>query len=102
MPRFRLRNGMLALGAITDRESNKTLVATKAVKMILDLDLAIIGDAYDHTSRLQRTERERSDAVPRFDQAAGCMIAILRAGEIAYFNSFAEQLTGFTADELLN
>ncbi len=101
----RLRNGILRVLCENWAGEHRTLVeVVQAVNKLLDLDLAIIGDAYEseRLDRLQHSERERSDAVFRdLVEAAGCMIVILRGGgEIAYFNSCAEQLTGHTADEL--
>lgn len=103
----RLRNGILRILCDNWTGEHSALVDTvQAVNKVLDLDLAIIGDAYEseRLSRLQRAERERSDAVFQdLVEAAGCMIVILRArGEIAYCNSFAEQLTGYTAGEMMN
>lgn len=102
----RLRNGILRILCEKWTGEHKMLVATvQAVNKVLDLDLAIIGDAYEseRLNRIQRAERERSDAVFQdLVEAAGCMIVILRVrGEIAYCNSFAEQLTGYAAAEML-
>ncbi|MEX2187091.1 MAG: protoglobin domain-containing protein [Pirellulales bacterium] len=103
----RLRNGILRTLCENWAGDHQSLVrVVQAVNKLLDLDLAIIGDAYEseRLSRLQQSERERSDAVFRdLVEAAGCMIVILRgSGEIAYFNSYAEQLTGHAAAEMTN
>lgn len=103
----RLRNGMLrALCECWTGDHQPLVEVIQAVNKRLDLDLALIGDAYEseRLSRLQRAERERSDAAFRdLVEAAGCMIVILRAGgEIAFLNSCAEELTGRSVDELRN
>jgi PAS domain S-box-containing protein len=87
-----------------------------SLNKLLDLDLAIIEDAYqaEYAARLQRNERlaaigqvaqakARSETAFRtLVEAAPCLIVILRADHtIAYFSPFAEELTGYRADEVL-
>jgi hypothetical protein len=88
----------------------------RSLNKLLDLDLAIIEDAYqaEYAARLQRSERraarrrltrakERSETAFRtLVEAAPCLIVILRADHtIAYFSPFAEELTGYRANDVL-
>jgi len=77
------------------------LETLRSVHRLLDLDLAIIQDAYEseYVARQRRSERERSEtAFQRLVEAAGSMIVILRSDQtIAYFNPYAEELTGYAA-----
>lgn len=77
------------------------LETLRSVHRLLDLDLAIIQDAYEgeYVARQRRSERRRSEAAFRnLVEAAGSMIVILRADQsIAYFNPYAEQLTGYAS-----
>ncbi len=72
-----------------------------SMNRLLDLDSAIIQDAYEaeHVARQRRAERRRSEeAFKRLVEAAGSMIMILREDRtVAYFNPFAENLTGYSA-----
>jgi two-component system, LuxR family, sensor kinase FixL len=77
----------------------------RSLNTLLDLDLAIIEDAYqeEYTARKQQVERARGDSNLRsLVEAAPCMIVILRPDHsIAYFSPFAEQVTGYHAAEVL-
>jgi two-component system sensor kinase FixL len=102
----RLKNGLLRI--LCDRwqgEPQQLRQTVQSLNRLLDLDLAIIEDAYEneHLRRQQRAERQRSESTFRnLVEAAGCMIVILRGdGSIAYFSPFAEQLTGYSAKEVL-
>jgi PAS domain S-box-containing protein len=106
----RLRTGLLrALDEAWPGSPEEFRATSRALNKLLDLDLAIIEDAYqaEHLARQQRAERlaerERSEAAFRtLVEAAPCLIVILRSdGSIAYFNDFAGQLTGYTAPEVL-
>ena len=72
-----------------------------SVHRLLDLDLAIIQDAYEgeYVARQRRAVKQRSEAAFRhLVEAAGSMIVILRLDQtIAYFNPYAEKLTGYAA-----
>lgn len=80
---------------------NDLLATLRSVHRLLDLDLAIIQDAYagEYVARQRRSERQRSEvAFRRLVEAAGSMIVILRLDRtIAYFNPYAEELTGYAA-----
>ncbi len=72
---------------------------------LLDLELALIEDAYT-TERLVEQRQEvklQSEATFRkLVESARCIIVILRADlRIAYFNRFAEQVTGYSAMEVM-
>ena len=68
-----------------------------AVNRALDLDLAIIQDAYEAEKRL------RSEAVFRnLIESAPCAILILRDDfSIAYANPFTEKVSGFSGPQLI-
>ena len=113
----RIRNGLLQVLAAAWRGSQEELAAvTQSLNRLVDLDLALIEDAYQHAylDRQKRIdqlamlgqiaeEKIRSETTFRnLVDAAGCMIVILRPDHtIAYFNSFAQQLTGYTSAEVL-
>src|SRR5262249_54555162 len=85
------------------------MVSRRSLNTLLDLDLAIIEDAYqtEFLARQQRVERlaakERSEAAFRsLVEAAPCLIVILRADlSISYFSPFAEKLTGYQSVEVV-
>ena len=80
------------------------LAVRRSLNTLLDLDLAIIEDAYqaEYTARHQRAEKERGEAAFRtLVEAAPGMIVILRpAARVAYVSPFAEVLTGHRGSEL--
>ena len=75
-----------------------------SLNKLLDLDHALIQDAYEfeHIRRERQSERERSDRKFRhLVENASCLIAILdRSGTAIYFNPYAELATGYTASEV--
>jgi PAS domain S-box-containing protein len=106
----RLRRGLLR--ALQEKWQGDPADATpirQSLNTLLDLDLAIIEDAYqtEHLARQQRTERlaakERSEAAFRtLVEAAPSMIVILRSNfVIEYFNRFAEELTGYRTPDVI-
>ena len=72
---------------------------------LLDLDLAIIQDAYDaeYLTREKVAEHERSEVKFRMlVEAAACMVVILRDDDtIAYFSPYSEELTGYLETEVM-
>ncbi|OAI52932.1 hypothetical protein AYO44_04595 [Planctomycetaceae bacterium SCGC AG-212-F19] len=101
----RLRRGLLtALEQGWAGEPSDFFAVRRALNTLLDLDLAIIEDAYqaEFTARKQRFERARSEAAFRgLVEAAPCLILIVRPNRmIAYISPFAEQLTGYMAEEV--
>ena len=106
----RLRRGLLRIHEeLFPERSRDFMVSRRILNTLLDLDLAIIEDAYqtEFVARQQRAERlaakERSEAAFRsLVEAAPCMIVILRADlTISYFSPFAETLTGYQSVDLL-
>jgi PAS domain S-box-containing protein len=93
--------------------------ARRSLNLLLDLDLAIIEDAYQteylarvqHSEQLARTAerqrltlaKERSEAAfGTLVEAVPCLIVICRADlALLYFSPFAEELTGYAAEEVL-
>ncbi len=102
----RLRAGLIrALESRWQGAADKLSAASHTLNRLLDLDLAIIQDAYEreHLLRQQHVERARGEvAFRRLVEAAGCMIVMLRSDHtIAYFNPFAERITGYAAEDVL-
>jgi two-component system sensor kinase FixL len=123
-----LRRGLLrTLEECWGGDPCEALAVRRSLNTLLDLDLAIIEDAYqaEHIARQQRSERlaarirnrlarvaeqkrlalakERSEAAFRtLVEAAPCMIVILLPDHsLLYFSPFAEELTGYGAAEVL-
>ena len=102
----RVRNGLLQ--RIADQPSldpQQRHQAAQALNRLLDLDLAIVAQAYEYrrVKAEKLAERRRGEIKFRnLVEAAACMIVILREdGSIAYFSPFAEKLTGYRAEELV-
>lgn len=98
----RLRDGLLqGLEERWEGDLNELCETARSISRLIDLDLAIIQDAYEaeHIRRHRQAERQRSEAAFRqLVEAAGSIIVILREDHtIAYFNPFAEELSGYTA-----
>ncbi|MBP90617.1 MAG: hypothetical protein CMJ64_28560 [Planctomycetaceae bacterium] len=98
----RLRNGLLqGLEGRWEGDSKELCDTSRAISRLFDLDLAIIQDAYEaeYVRRQRQAERQRSEAAFRqLVEAAGSIIVILREDHtIAYFNPFAEELSGYAA-----
>jgi PAS domain S-box-containing protein len=102
----RLRQGLLqALEERLQGDHREALASRRSLNMLLDLDLAIIEDAY-HTEYLAwrlTLNKERSQAAFRtLVEAAPCMILISRPDRtILYLNPFAERVTGYEAAEVV-
>jgi PAS domain S-box-containing protein len=101
----RLRNGLISLVAERDHDSPRTACElVKSFNKLLDVDLAIIQDAYqaEYTKREKQAEHERSEVKFRMlVEAAGCMVVILRPHHsIAYFSPYSEELTAYSAAEV--
>ena len=116
----RLRGGLLKIIEEHWEGDSPELIATlNSLNALLDLDLALIQDAYEteYTSRLMQSERltrlaehrRVTEALHRSEAALGallaaapCMILILRQDyTIQYFSPFAERLSGYSAAEVL-
>lgn len=80
--------------------------ALGSLNKLLDLDHALIQDAYEyeHVRRERLLERERSERTFRhLVESASCLIMILNSDlEAIYFNPHAESTTGFTGGEVCN
>ena len=117
----RLRRGLLRIleEEWPGRDKREELAARRSLNTLLDLDLAIIQDAYqsEYLARWLRSEeqvrlaerqrltweKEQSEAAFRtLVEAAPCLILILRQDlSVAYFSPFAEELTGYRREEVL-
>src|SRR5262245_19366673 len=117
----RLRRGLLrALEESWEGgDPREAMAVRRALNTLLDLDLAIIEDAYqaEYLARWRQSEqqvrlaerhrltqeKERSEAAFRtLVEAAPCVILIFRQDHtLAYFSPFAEQLTGYAAAEVV-
>jgi two-component system sensor kinase FixL len=109
----RLRTGLVrAVQGSWQGDPDGLRATVRSLDKLLDLDLAIIEDAYqaEHAARLQRSERlatlalakERGDAAFRqLVEAAECLIVILHPDHsLLYLNPFAERLSGYSTAEL--
>src|SRR3990172_6573505 len=85
--------------------SNEFHLLVQSFNKLLDLDLAIIQDAYqaEYLRREKLAEHERGEVkFRRLVEAAACMVVILRPDDtIAYFSPYSEDLTGFVAREVM-
>jgi PAS domain S-box-containing protein len=84
--------------------NEELLAALSSLNKLLDLDHALIQDAYEfeHVRRERLLERERSERMFRhLVESANCLIVILnRDYEVVYFNPYAEATTSWTAHEV--
>jgi PAS domain S-box-containing protein len=101
----RLRNGVISLVAGMNHDSaHSACELVQSFNKLLDIDLAIIQDAYqaEYTKRETQAEHERSEVKFRMlVEAAGCMVVILRPNHsIAYFSPYSEELTSYSAAEV--
>jgi PAS domain S-box-containing protein len=102
----RLRNGLIEIvGNLPNQSSEERRRLIQSINKLLDLDLSIIQDAYqaEYLRREKLAEHERGEVkFRRLVEAAACMVVIVREdGTIAYFSPYSEDLTGYTASEVL-
>lgn len=102
----RLRNGVIEIISRSPGHSSDELhKLVQSFNKLLDLDLSIIQDAYntEYLKREKEAEHERSEVkFRRLVEAAACMVVILRADDtIAYFSPYSEDLTGYSAYEVV-
>ena len=102
----RLRTGVTqCVCAGWRREPEALAEALVSLNKLLDLDLALIQDAYEyeHVRRERLFERERGERkFKHLVENASCLIMILDSHYSAvYFNPYAESATGYTAAEML-
>lgn len=101
----RLRTGIAQSACTSWRGKPEDLAAgLNSVNKLLDLDLALIQDAYEfeHVRRERLFERERGERKFRhLVENASCLIMIVDATRAAvYFNPYAESATGYAAGEI--
>lgn len=101
----RLRNGIIGIISADMSNSPRDFsLLIQTVNKLLDLDLAIIQDAYEseHSRREKLAEQARSEVKFRkLVEAAAAMVIILREDQtIAYFSPYSEALTGYSAAEV--
>lgn len=102
----RLRNGIIQLVAHADHQSNPELVETlQSLNRLLDLDLAIIQDAYEaeHVQKEKLAEHERSEVKFRMlVEAAACLVVIIdQSHRIVYCSPYGRELTGHAIDDII-
>lgn len=109
----RLRSGIVRwLHADWKGSPGELALAAAALHRLIDLDMAMIQDAYqlEHLRRHKLREQHRlAEAKSRGEEPfrnlveeAGCVIVILRSDNtIAYLNPFAEELTGYASTEVV-
>ena len=102
----RLRNGVIDIISNAHFQSpHEFRQLVQSFNKLLDLDLSIIQDAYqaEYLRREKLAEQERGEVkFRRLVEAAACMVVILRGdGTIAYFSPYSEDLTGYTASEIM-
>ena len=94
-------------------QPGELFAALESLNKLLDLDLAIIGDAYEseHLRREQEIERRRMEAVVHrerefseglIERAQAIVLVLDTDGRIVRFNAYMEQLSGYTLDEVHN
>jgi two-component system, LuxR family, sensor kinase FixL len=102
----RLRNRLI--GILADNYSGSVsefCQLAQSFNKLLDLDLAIVQDAYhaEYLTREKVAEHERSEIKFRMlVEAAACMVVILRDKDtIAYFSPYSAELTGYLESEVV-
>ena len=101
----RLRAGLIhALCKNWQGSSNELTEAIVSLNKLLDLDHALIQDAYEsqYVERERMLERERGEKKFRhLVESASCLIAIIASDDsVAYINPFAQKLTGYSTADL--
>ncbi|MCO6459593.1 MAG: PAS domain S-box protein [Pirellulaceae bacterium] len=108
-----LRSGLSeALRAEWRGTDQELLALLQSLHRIIDLDLAVIEEAYENErfERQQRAERSKMEAAlhqekqfaDRLIERAQAIVLVLDArGRVLRFNPYLEQLTGFTLREAL-
>lgn len=102
----RLRDGLnVALQQNWMGGPGEVWLHVRSLNRLLDLELALIEDAYTVESLVEQRQavRRQSEATFRnLVEAARCLIIILRCDKtIAYFSPFAERLSGFSSEQVL-
>ncbi len=102
----RLRNGIIDIvAAENSHASSETCQLAQSFNKLLDLDLAIIQDAYEseYLRREKLAEHERSEANFRMlvEAAAGLVMILREDATIVYVSPYSEELTGYPAMEVV-
>ena len=99
----RMRKGLLAALHESWTGGPSELLATRtSLHLLMDLDLAIIEDAYQAEYLVRKQRAEQQKTIGQIAGGAPCMIVILRPDHtLLYFSPFAEALTGYQAKEVL-
>lgn len=81
-------------------------IVLESLHKALDLDLALIQDAYEQelVAQKKEVERQRSDAIFRklVESADVCIVLMRPDGEIAFVNSYIERAAGWKPEEVQN
>jgi PAS domain S-box-containing protein len=101
----RLRSGIAQhVWAAWEGSDDELAAALNSLNKLLDLDHALIQDAYEYeyVRRERLLERERSERMFRqLVESTSCLILILDAENTpVYFNPYAEAATGYSASEV--
>jgi PAS domain S-box-containing protein len=99
----RLRTGLVrALHEHWPGDPMELRATVRSLNTLLDLDLAIIEDAYQAEHLARRQRGERISAFSTLVEVAPSLILLLRPDRtLHYFNRFAEDVTGYGAGEVL-
>ena len=99
----RLRNGIVSILAANISNSCRAGPVVQSFNKLLDLDLAIIQDAYEseYLRRERLAEHERSEVKFRMlvEAAAGLVMIVRQDHSIAYISPYCESMTGYPAAE---
>lgn len=99
----RLRRGLThALEQNWPGDSASLNATRRSLDLLLDLDMAVIQDAYQAEDLARQRRDEREATTRQLLENAPCLMVVLSPdASIHYFSPFAEELTGYRADEVL-
>jgi PAS domain S-box-containing protein len=102
----KLRNGIIQLVVQSESRSPTALTDTiQSLNRLLDLDLAVIQDAYEaeHVRKEKLAEHERSEVKFRMlVEAAACLVVIVDEDHrVAYCSPYGRELTGHDVEEII-
>jgi PAS domain S-box-containing protein len=103
----RLRNRMVQIVADTNVNTSTEAIANtiQSLNRLLDLDLAIIQDAYEseHIRNEKLAEHERSEVKFRMlVEAAACLVVIVdERHQIVYCSPYGRELTGHAIEDIV-
>lgn len=97
----RLRMGLLAaLRRLWRGDGDELQATTTALNKLLDLDLAVIQDAYQARQTHEVLRRERDFAEGMIESAPTVVLLLDPDGRILKFNAFLERLCGYSLNEI--